>query len=100
MPSGAKPLLVLESSKKSFALLTVSAFIALSMVKRFFACWYSNYLRVVRILALLHIVVSFIIIKVNPEISLLYSGASHHPVSRTDSSVDKFSRNGYNLLNN
>lgn len=64
--------------KKPFALFAVSMFIGLStiLVERFF--WhigYANYLLLLGILALLHVIVSIVIIKENSDKFLLRLGA-------------------------
>lgn len=64
--------------KKPFTSLAVSMFLALStiLVERFF--WhigYSNYLLLLSTLALLHVIVSAMIIKENPDKFLIWLGA-------------------------
>ncbi len=64
--------------RKPFVLLAVSVFIALSTMwveRLFWHIGYSNYLLILGILALLHFIVSILIIRENPDKFLLRLGA-------------------------
>ena len=64
--------------KKPFASLAVSVFLALSTIlveRLFWHIGYSNYLLLLSTLALLHVIVSTMIIKENPDKFLIWLGA-------------------------